>query len=208
MIGERGKSSKSSLMFNSSLFTTVYSCLAHIINLATQALILTYSRAPHFDPKDPEAHIPTSCDKVGLVRAIVVKVRFNHLIVARTLTVIQEQSSSKRKEMWKTVQSKAGIPRPVQLLLDMKVRWSSTYLMLDRAERNKAVSTYSMNFSTISIHFFVQSVDIFVDELCWEETDLSKHDKIRALKLDNDEWQRVNMFLGLLSVCLLYIPVV
>jgi hypothetical protein len=65
-----------------------------------------------------------------------------------------------------------------------------------------------MNFSTISIHFFVQSVDIFVDELRWEETDLSKRDKIRALKLDDDEWQRVNMFLGLLSVCLLYIPVV
>jgi hypothetical protein len=90
----------------------------------------------------------------------------------------------------------------------MKVRWSSTYLMLDRAERNKAVSTYSMNFSTISIHFFVQSVDIFVDELRWEETNLSKRDKIRALKLDDDEWQRVNMFLGLLSVRLLYIPVV
>jgi hypothetical protein len=67
---------------------------------------------------------------------------------------------------------------------------------------------YSMNFSTISIHFFVQSVDIFVDELRWEETDLSKRDKIRALKLDDDEWQRVNMFLSLLSVRLLYIPVV
>jgi hypothetical protein len=99
MIGERGKSSKSLLMFNSSLFTTAYSCLAHVINLATQALISTYSRAPHFDPKDPEAHIPTSRDEVGLVRAIVVKVRFNHLIVARTLTVIREWSSSKRKEM-------------------------------------------------------------------------------------------------------------
>lgn len=71
------------------------------------------------------------------------------------LIVTQERSSSKRKEMWKTVQSRAGNPRPVQLLLDMKVRWSSTYLMLDRAERNKAVSTYvHMNLSTIGIHFF------------------------------------------------------
>jgi len=52
--------------------------------------------------------------------------------------------------MWKTVQIRAGIARPVQLLLDMKVRWSSTYLMLDRAEWNKAVSK---NILTIDIHF-------------------------------------------------------
>ena len=50
------------------------SCLAHVINLATQTLISTYSKSPHFDPKNPEAHIPTSRDEVGLVRAISVKV--------------------------------------------------------------------------------------------------------------------------------------
>jgi hypothetical protein len=31
--------------------------------------------------------------------------------------------------------------KPLQLILDMKVRWSSTYLMLDRAERKKDVCT-------------------------------------------------------------------
>ena len=62
------------------------------------------------------------------------------LIEAKKLIVIQERSSSKRKSMWKTVQSKAGIARPVQLIVDMKVRWSSTYLMLDRADRYKMVS--------------------------------------------------------------------
>jgi hypothetical protein len=41
--------------------------------------------------------------------------------------------------MWKTIQTKANNGRPVQLILDMKVRWSSTYLMLDRAERKKDV---------------------------------------------------------------------
>ena len=55
------------------------SCLAHVINLATQALISTYSKSPHFDPKQPDAHIPTSRDEVGLVRAIVVKVRVGTL---------------------------------------------------------------------------------------------------------------------------------
>ena len=54
---------------------TLCSCLVHVINLATQALIAMYSKSPHFDPKNPEAHIPTSCDEVGLVRAIVVKIQ-------------------------------------------------------------------------------------------------------------------------------------
>lgn len=140
-------------------------CLADIINLATQALISTYSKTPYFDPKNPESHVPTSRDEVGLVRAIVVK----------------ERSSSKRKEMWKNVQSKAGVARPVQFVLDMKVRWSSTYLMLDRAERSQT------------------HIDTFIDELLREETDSSTRDKIRALKLDGDEWQNVSTFLSLLA---------
>ena len=41
--------------------------------------------------------------------------------------------------MWKTIQTKAKDPNPVQLILDMKVRWSSTYMMLDRAEGKKEV---------------------------------------------------------------------
>jgi hypothetical protein len=57
-----------------------------------------------------------------------------------SLTATQERSSSKRKEMWKTIQTKANTEKPVQLILDMKVRWSSTYLMLDRAERKKEVN--------------------------------------------------------------------
>ena len=53
------------------------SCLAHVINLAMQMLISTYSKSPHFDPKQPDAHILTSHDEVGLVWAIVVKAGIN-----------------------------------------------------------------------------------------------------------------------------------
>lgn len=56
------------------------SCLAHVINLATQILISTYSKSPHFDPNQPDAHIPMTRDEVGLVRAIVVKVRIDGLL--------------------------------------------------------------------------------------------------------------------------------
>jgi hypothetical protein len=88
----------------------------------------------------------------------------------------------------------------MQLILDMKVRWSSTYMMLDRAERKKAVGSKSRLSICIHCSFFVQCVDAFVDELKWEETDLAKRDKIREQKLTSEEWERVHLFLGLLSV--------
>jgi len=53
-------------------------CLAHVINLATQALIKGYSKSKHYDPSKPDDHIPDINaelrDEVGLVRAIAVKV--------------------------------------------------------------------------------------------------------------------------------------
>jgi hypothetical protein len=53
-------------------------CLAHVINLATQALLSAYSSAKHFDPAKPTDHEPDVDlflrDEIGLVRAIVVKV--------------------------------------------------------------------------------------------------------------------------------------
>lgn len=104
------------------------SCLAHVINLGTQQLISTYSKAPHYDPHNPHAHEldlaqGVNRDEIGLVRSICVK----------------ERSSAKRKELYRTVQMKAGVSSPTQLLIDMKVRWSSTYIMLNRADCNKQV---------------------------------------------------------------------
>jgi hypothetical protein len=53
-------------------------CLAHIINLATQALIKGHSKAKHYNPALPDEHIPSTegidRDEIGLVRAIAVKV--------------------------------------------------------------------------------------------------------------------------------------
>ena len=55
-----------------------FSCLAHVINLATQALIAGYSKTKFFNPEKPDEHTPDieafERDVVGLVRAITVKV--------------------------------------------------------------------------------------------------------------------------------------
>ncbi|KAJ8496334.1 hypothetical protein ONZ45_g12488 [Pleurotus djamor] len=54
-------------------------CLAHVNNLATQALLKTYSKSKHYDPTTPDTNLHISHDKeerdeVGLVRTISVKV--------------------------------------------------------------------------------------------------------------------------------------
>lgn len=62
--------------------------------------------------------------------------------------VAQERSSAKRKQLFQTIQKQdrpghPALQRPLQLLLDMPVRWSSTYIMLDRAEKLKEVYSFA-----------------------------------------------------------------
>lgn len=48
--------------------------------------------------------------------------------------------------------------------------------------------------------FFLQLINTFIDKLRWDETGTVKRDQVLALKLDNDEWGRVNTFLSCLTV--------
>ncbi|KAF5329115.1 hypothetical protein D9758_017952 [Tetrapyrgos nigripes] len=148
-------------------------CFAHVINLATQAVISTYSKSKYFNPANPEEHEPDTetinRDEIGLIRSIVVKAR----------------SSAKRKELFKTIQTRPPSQHngpPLMLLLDMVVRWSSTFIMLERAESLK------------------QFVDTFVYEIgLLESENTDKRRKIDQLKLSDKEWQRVKLFLNLLA---------
>ncbi|KAL1949584.1 hypothetical protein VTO73DRAFT_8465 [Trametes versicolor] len=144
-------------------------CLAHIVNLATQALITTYSRSKPYDPQNPDDDLMVNIngrrDVVGLVRSIVVKAR----------------SSSKRKQLFLDIQKQAGEAHPRQLLMDMPVRWSSTYVMLHRASELK------------------DHVDQFVTEMARAEKDRGKRQKLDDLQLSPDEWNRVERCLDLLA---------
>jgi hypothetical protein len=70
------------------LLSLTHRCLAHIINLATQALISTHSKSKYYngdlsDDQLPEDLGATNRDEIGIVRAICVKVRqflFNSLL--------------------------------------------------------------------------------------------------------------------------------
>jgi hypothetical protein len=55
---------------------TCQRCLAHVIHLATRALISTYSKAPYYTPEHPNLTTLQENghrDEVGLIRAIAVK---------------------------------------------------------------------------------------------------------------------------------------
>jgi hypothetical protein len=119
---------------------------------------------------DPDTTKHHDRDEIGLVHSICVK----------------ERSSAKRKDLYKNVQVKAGVSHPTQLLLDMKVHWSSTYVMINRAESSR------------------QHVDVFMYEMGLQERDLAKRAKIDYLRLTSAEWMRVGQFADLLSVCSLY----
>jgi hypothetical protein len=120
-------------------------------------LISAYSKSPHFNPHDPNAHVPTTetlpgstRDEIGLVRAIAVKVhKLDALLFNLILLSIQERSSSKRKELFKTIQTRSQADPAViakQMVLDMKVRWSSTFAMLKRGyQLRKASSRFTRN---------------------------------------------------------------
>ncbi|KZT38983.1 hypothetical protein SISSUDRAFT_696854 [Sistotremastrum suecicum HHB10207 ss-3] len=157
-------------------------CMAHVINLATQALLKSLSKAPHFNPHDPDAHLPegdaeSRRDVIGLVRAISVK----------------ERSSSQRKELFADIQNTmhespsasttankttttAGAVRVYRLILDMPVRWSSTHAMLYRSFMLK------------------ECVTSFIQILYIRETDTAKKAGLAKLQMQASDWAEVKEY--------------
>ena len=57
----------------------------------------------------------------------------------------QARSSTKRKQIFIDIQKQGGAKKIYQLLLDMPVRWSSTYVMTSRAEVMRTVQLFPCN---------------------------------------------------------------
>ena len=70
-----------------------------------------------------------------------------HYITLPFLCVEQAHSSSQCKQFFKNLQERINM-RPHQLLLDMKVHWSSTYVMLTCAESQHQVSRLCYSCTT------------------------------------------------------------
>jgi hypothetical protein len=110
---------------------------------------------------------------------------------------MKARSSAQRKEAFKLIQHRRK-ERPLQLLLDMKVRWSSTFVMLTRAESQREVSNLHL---LIWYHsYVVQAVNEFIYELGRKETNAEKRRKLTSLALNEDEWTQVCLFCNILQV--------
>ena len=118
------------------------------------------------------------------------------------LKLLKERSSSQRKQLFRTIQMRENV-NPVQLLLDMKVRWSSTHVMLKRVLSRRFVSTTFPFVIYKILTFRTQSVDTFVYEMgCIAGGEsIEKCRKIDSLRLTGGEWARVQTFEKLLAVC-------
>jgi hypothetical protein len=111
---------------------------------------------------------------------------------------MQARSSSQRKEEFREIQRQFDVT-PVNLLLDMKVRWSSTYVMLYRAESRRQVSPSGLGPLLIALTSG-QMVDDFIFELKRKEKNVEKRTKLAALILRDEEWTRVRLFCNILQV--------
>ncbi|GJJ10729.1 hypothetical protein Clacol_004956 [Clathrus columnatus] len=60
--------------FAESINLIIDSCLAHVINLATQAVLKGFSLASYAEDVATGADLTTSCDEIGMICTIVVKI--------------------------------------------------------------------------------------------------------------------------------------
>ena len=71
-----------------------------------------------------------------------------------------------------------------QLLLDSPTRWSSTYVMLERAESLKEASTtYILLLFYVSYAVSLQVIPKFVYEIAYAESDRERRNKLLQLDL-------------------------
>lgn len=80
---------------------------------------------------------------------------FPSLVLVTYLLILDQKarSSSQRKELFKEIQQRKGLD-PLQLLIDMKVRWGSTYVMLNRADIRKEVRMVFLSKTPIYLNFY------------------------------------------------------
>jgi hypothetical protein len=87
----------------------------------------------------------------------------------------------------------------------MKVRWSSTLVMLTRCVKLRKVGFFLCLWGFLLIHGLFQYVERFIYELGAEETNWEKRRLIDEMKLTDDEWNHVEVLIELLKVRFLVI---
>jgi len=88
----------------------------------------------------------------------------------------------------------------------MKVRWSSTFIMLTHAESRREVREVCSFMWALLIDTTLQAIEDFIWKLRQKETNAEKRCKLGQLKLNEEEWTRVHLFCNILQVRSSIIP--
>ena len=147
------------------------------------------SKAKYYNSSPDKNELPEDLgavkrDEIGIVCAICVKVclfSFHSCDPHLTSDTKKAHSSAQHKVAFKAIQNRRNVP-VVRLLMDMKVRWSSTFIMLTHAESHQ------------------EAVVEFVLELGLKENNSEKCCKMTSLALNSEEWTRVHLFCNILQV--------
>ena len=130
--------SKNSVLFaQTKILIFITHCLAHIINLTCQEILKNIKAGEAQDEDEILKEISNGNDDINVIpklRKLIVKIR----------------ASPQRKERFNR-QSNLYSGNSLNLILDVKMRWNSTYLMLERALKLQEVSNFVyMNYDIYS----------------------------------------------------------
>lgn len=151
-------------------------CLAHIINIATQALIAAYSSTPHLT-------INTSLNNLDATFATFANVAKCNGIGIICLIAVKARLSPRRGAMLRDLHTAKEIRVALNLILNMRVRWSSTLAMLEQA--------YALR----------EFINHFIFKMSSKESNAKKRRKLEDLQMTLEEWKRVANIIHILKVC-------
>ncbi|QSS74860.1 hypothetical protein I7I50_03800 [Histoplasma capsulatum G186AR] len=141
-------------------------CVAHVIQLVVQALV----KALNIEPENTEL---TSCFDENDVE-IDTQVTFPSTLSKIRHIANAISTSPKQQQRFHDIQATHSSTPPLNMIQDVRTRWSSTYEMAVRALRLKD-----------AVNHWVQN---------------SEREKIRALKLSEPEWAQLKYVIGLLYI--------
>lgn len=132
-------------IFNFTTFSFSLRCFPHVVNLACQTVLkaitniaLAAEVAEDFVPATSNSTTfaeGVSRDPIAVLRSLIRFVRCKDayfILISLLTSCIQIRASSLRRQRFENILESLG-QKTLQLLRDVETRWSSTYLMIERA---------------------------------------------------------------------------
>ncbi|KAG6914574.1 hypothetical protein DXG01_016566 [Tephrocybe rancida] len=165
--------------------------LAHIVNLATQALISTHSKSKVYNPMKPNKELFADEGDEGLPKMV----EQHDEIGLICLISVKEQSSAKRKEVFHKLQREAGM-HPCQLLGDIPFVEPFLHLIAgdekDQKRQQKLSDLIPTKKEWICVLLFLKLLMCAenAQQAFWTDQGLTLHLAIPALEVLHAAWSK------------------